>query len=214
VKCRIAPSVLSLNHADMRSKVSEMIAAGAEIVHFDVMDGQFVPPITFGDALVKGLRDLGDVLFEAHLMTMTPERHFDAFAKAGCGRIIFHHEATAHSHRLIQTLHDLGLEAGIAINPGTPALAVEPVIDIVDEVLVMTVNPGLGGQRFIESALEKVRQVRGWSPTVDIEVDGGVDRETLPQALAAGANVFVVGNFLVKQPDLAAGLRELNALCV
>jgi ribulose-phosphate 3-epimerase len=214
VKRQIAPSVLSLNHADMRAKVADMIGGGAEIIHFDVMDGQFVPPITFGDALVRGLRDLGNPLFEAHLMTMTPERHFEAFAKAGCGRIIFHGEATAHSHRLIQTLHDMGLQAGIAINPGTPAMAIEPVMEIVDQVLVMTVNPGWGGQEFIETALEKVRQVRCWSATVNIEVDGGVDRETLPRALKAGANMFVVGNFLVKQPDIAAGLRELNTLCV
>lgn len=210
---RIAPSVLGLKHADMRVKVEEIIAGGAEMIHFDVMDGQFVPPITFGAALIQSLRDVGSTFFEAHLMTMTPERHFEAFAEAGCQRIIFHAEVTAHSHRLVQALHDLGLQAGIAINPGTPAEAVRGVVDFVDHVLVMTVNPGWGGQRFIGSALEKVRQVRTWAPDIDIEVDGGVDPDTLPLARTAGANVFVVGNYLTKQADLRAGMRELNALC-
>lgn len=210
---RIAPSVLGLPHAAMRSKVEEIVAGGAEMIHFDVMDGQFVPPITFGAALIESLRDVGNTFFEAHLMTLTPERHFEAFAEAGCQRIIFHAEVTAHSHRLVQTLHNLGLQAGIAINPGTSAEAVRGVVDFADEVLVMTVNPGWGGQKFIGPALEKVRQVRAWAPDIDIEVDGGVDPHTLPLARAAGANVFVVGNYLTKQTDLAAGMRELNALC-
>jgi len=198
----------------MRGKVREIIAGGAEMIHFDVMDGQFVPPITFGAALIEGLRDLGDTFFEAHLMTQSPDRHFEAFASAGCQRIIFHSEATAHDHRLVQHLHDLGVQAGVAINPGTPAEAVKGVLGLADLVLVMTVNPGWGGQKFVSAALDKVRQVREWDAKVDIEVDGGIDPTTLPHARAAGANVFVVGNYLVKQPDLGAGMRELNALCV
>jgi ribulose-phosphate 3-epimerase len=213
VRCLIAPSVLGLNHADMRGKVGEIISAGAEMIHFDVMDGQFVPPITFGASLIKGLRDLGDTFFEAHLMTQTPDRHFEAFAEAGCQRVIFHAEATVHAHRLAQHLHDLGLQSGIAINPGTPAAAVRGVLDVVDLVLVMTVNPGWGAQEFIAPALDKVREIRGWSASVDIEVDGGINPKTLPAAKAAGANVFVVGNYLVKQPDISAGVREMNALC-
>jgi ribulose-phosphate 3-epimerase len=213
VKKRIAPSVLGLNHADMRGKVSEIISAGAELIHFDVMDGQFVPPITFGAALIGGLRDISDTFFEAHLMTLTPDRHFEAFAEAGCQRIIFHAEVTPHAHRLCQRLHDMGIQAGVAINPATSAEAVRGVMEVADLVLVMTVNPGWGAQQFIGSALEKVRQIRSWSPTVEIEVDGGVDPKTLPIAAAAGATVFVVGNYLVKQPDIAAGFRELNRLC-
>ncbi len=210
----IAPSVLGLNHADMRGKVGEIIAGGAKMIHFDVMDGQFVPPITFGDGLIGSLRDLSaETLFEAHLMTQTPDRHFEAFAKAGCQRIIYHAEATVHGHRLAQALREMGVQAGIAINPATPADAVRNVLDSVDLVLVMTVNPGWGAQKFIPGALDKVRQIRAWSPTVLIEVDGGIDPKTLPLAKQAGANVFVVGNYLVKQPDLAAGMRELNALC-
>lgn len=213
MKRLIAPSVLGLEHGNMRTKLSEIIAGGAELIHFDVMDGQFVPPITFGAQLIKGLRDLGSIKYEAHLMTLTPERHFEAFAEAGCGRIIFHAEVTSHAHRLAQTLRSMGIEAGIAINPATPAEAVRSVLDIVDLVLVMTVNPGWGAQQFIGSAMAKVQQIREWHADVDIEVDGGIDSETLPLAAAAGANVFVVGNYLVRQPDLRSAMQELNRLC-
>lgn len=214
MKLQIAPSILGLNHTDMRPAVKSMIRGGAEVIHVDVMDGQFVPPITFGDGIVRGLKDLGPgVLWEAHLMTLTPERHFEAFIDAGCKRIIFHVEATNHSHRVAGSLRERGIEAGIAINPGTPASAIKEVLAVVDEVLVMTVNPGWGGQRFIQSALDKVREIRNWSATVNIEVDGGIDPTSLPLARDAGANIFVVGNYLVRQPDIEASMRELNALC-
>jgi len=209
----IAPSILSFDHSDLRSPVIELAAAGAKIIHLDVMDGQFVPPITIGDGVAKGLRKLGDFLLEAHLMTNTPERHFEAFAEAGCGRIIFHIEATNHAHRLAQSLKGMGIGAGIAINPGTPAHAVESVLDVVDEVLVMTVNPGWGGQEFIESAMAKVAWVRERAPTVLIEVDGGIDEETLPMAKRHGANLFVVGSRLTKGPSIGEAFRRLSALC-
>lgn len=191
-----------------------MMDAGAGWIHFDVMDGQFVPPITFGDGMLKSLRGLGPTPFEAHLMTLTPERHFETFAEAGCKRIIFHVEATQHAHRLAQSIHHIGLEAGVAINPGTPVTQVEPLIGLVDLILVMTVNPGWGGQCFIESGLDKVRKLRALDSSIDIEVDGGIDPETLPLAKAAGANLFVVGNWLAKQASLTAGMKELNRLCV
>ncbi|MCC7230335.1 MAG: hypothetical protein IT203_08055, partial [Fimbriimonadaceae bacterium] len=134
-------------------------------------------------------------------------------ARAGCQRIIFHAEATAHAHRLSQTLRSMGIQPGIAINPGTPAAAVQEVLEVVDEVLVMTVNPGWGGQSFIESALEKVRQVRTWKPNLLIEVDGGIDNLTLPLAKEAGANLFVVGSCLTKGPSVGGVYRRLSALC-
>lgn len=211
--CLIAPSILSFELTNVRDAVRTMESAGEQIVHLDVMDGQFVPPITFGDAYVKSLRSASSVLFEAHLMIQTPEAQFEAFAAAGCGRIIFHEEATAHSHRLVQRLQELGVRAGIAINPGTSVEAVRPLMEIVDLVLVMTVNPGWGGQKFIESCLDKVQAIRGMRADVDIEVDGGIDPSTLPMARAAGANVFVVGSHLARAPDLAAALKELNGLC-
>jgi ribulose-phosphate 3-epimerase len=212
VKPSLAPSILSFDLTDLRASVRTFVEAGAEIVHLDVMDGQFVPPITFGDAYVRNLRSVAEALYEAHLMTLTPERHFEAFAEAGCRRIIFHAEATSHGHRLCQTLRSMGVEAGVAINPGTPVEAVVEMLDVASLVLVMTVNPGWGGQSFIPAALEKVRRLRELRPDLHIEVDGGIDPKTLPVALAAGANVFVVGSHLARAADLAASTRELMEL--
>lgn len=209
----IAPSILSFDHSDLKAPVLELLDAGAKLIHLDVMDGQFVPPITIGDGVASGLRRLGDFLLEAHLMTMTPERHFEAFAAAGCKRIIFHVEATHHVHRLVQSLKAMGLEAGVAINPGTPVQAVEPVLDIVDEVLVMTVNPGWGGQAFIASTMEKVAWIRERSERVLIEVDGGIDDQTLGIAQRHGADLFVVGSHLTTGPSIGATFKRLSDLC-
>ncbi|MEQ1821450.1 MAG: ribulose-phosphate 3-epimerase [Fimbriimonadaceae bacterium] len=209
---QIAPSILSSDFSRFREAVVEFADAGADWIHFDVMDGQFVPPITFGAKLVADLRDSVSIPFEAHLMTQTPDAHFDSFIQAGCKRIIFHAEATDHTHRLCQQLRKQGVQAGIAINPGTPAEVVEPLLDLVDLVLVMTVNPGWGGQSFISTALDKVRKIRSWS-AVDIEIDGGVDPNTIAGAYAAGVNVFVTGSFLASSPDVKSSIQELRAKC-
>ncbi len=213
MRLELAPSILSCDPGRLREAVAELISGGADRIHFDVMDGQFVPPITFGAGLVKSLRDLGDTPFEAHLMTQTPEAHFEAFAEAGCQGILFHAEATAHSHRLAQRLRQLGVRAGIAINPGTPVCDLDPVLGAFDQVLVMTVNPGWGGQVFLEECLRKVEAVRKMRTDIDIEVDGGIDPQTIRRAKEAGANVFVAGSFLVERPSLKAGLEELRAAC-
>ncbi len=213
MNCHLAPSILSFDLTNLRESVSTLVSNGADIVHLDVMDGQFVPPITFGDSYVKALKSAANAVYEAHLMVETPERQFEPFAAAGCTRIIFHAEATIHSHRLIQTLKSMGVEAGIAINPGTPVEAIEPVLDMVDIVLVMTVNPGWGGQSFIRSALKKTARIREIRPDVLIEVDGGIDPKTLPEARAAGANVFVVGSHLARAVNLAEATQELVRLC-
>lgn len=213
MKCEIAPSILSFDLTDIRGSVKVLSENGIQIVHLDVMDGQFVPPITFGDSYAKALRTATDALFEAHLMIATPERQFEAFAEAGCGRIIFHAEATAHSYRLAQSLKHLGVEAGVAINPGTPVEDVVPLLDVIDLVLVMTVNPGWGGQQFLPSMLRKTAKLRELKPDLHIEVDGGIDPATLPTARSAGANLFVVGSHLARAPSLSAAVKELIELC-
>jgi ribulose-phosphate 3-epimerase len=214
MKARIAPSILSFGHADLLTPVRSLVEAGMEVLHLDVMDGQFVPPITIGAGVAQHLSsEFPDLFVEAHLMTLTPERHFEAFLKAGCQRITFHVEATPHAHRLAQGLRQMGAQAGIALNPGTPVSAVEPLLDAVDLVLVMTVNPGWGGQTLIPSTLEKVRQVRSLRLNMEIEVDGGIDLHTLGDAREAGANLLVAGSHLNAYPTPGEGYRALASRC-
>ncbi|MBS1712848.1 MAG: ribulose-phosphate 3-epimerase [Armatimonadetes bacterium] len=211
---KIAPSILSCDPSDFRRPVKEMIDGGADWIHFDVMDGQFVPPITFGAGLVRSLRGLGGTPFEAHLMTETPDRHFDAFIEAGCQRVVFHVEATPHAHRHVQRLRQSGVQAGIALNPGTPFETVLPLLGGLDVVLVMTVNPGWGGQSLIEKCIEKVAQVRLADPDVEIEVDGGVEPLTIGRLWEAGATTFVTGSYLVSGGTIRGNIEELKNACV
>lgn len=213
MKPLIAPSILSCDPSQYRASVKQMLDAGCDWLHFDVMDGQFVPPITFGAELVKSLRDLGDTPFEAHLMTETPEAHFDAFIDAGCQRVTFHYEATPHAHRLCQSLHEKGVQAGVAINPATPIDVLEPLIGQMDLALIMTVNPGWGGQRLIDSCLTKAKKLRQQAPALDIQVDGGIDPTTIGRAWDAGVNVFVAGSYLSKSASIGQGIEDLRSGC-
>lgn len=208
----IAPSILSSSFASLKEVIAELETGGADLIHFDVMDGQFVPPITFGDKLIADLRESSKLPFEAHLMTLTPNLHAKAFIDAGCETFIFHTEVTAHAHRFAQEVRNLGAKVGVAINPGTPAEMVYPLLKDIDMVLVMTVNPGWGGQKLIEPCLEKVASIRERCD-LPIEVDGGIDMNTIRAAYEAGATRFVVGSFLAKAPDKQKTIAELRAQC-
>jgi ribulose-phosphate 3-epimerase len=190
-----------------------MMRGGADIIHLDVMDGQFVPPITFGADLAKSLSRQGDTPIEAHLMTLTPQAHFRAFTDAGCTRIIFHIETVAHAHRYCQQLREMGVEAGVAINPSTPASALEPLLDVMDLALVMTVNPGWGGQKLIGTCVDKVRAIRAMAPDLAIQVDGGIDPSTIGPVWDAGATDFVAGSYLMRAPSISEGIQELKSAC-
>ena len=209
----IAPSILSFDLSMLGESVPRLVAAGASPIHFDVMDGRWVPPITFGDALVRSLRDKTDAFFEVHLMVEEPERQFEPFASAGAKRILFHAEGTNHAHRLAQTLRGMGVEAGLALNPGTPVDVAFELADVLDMVLVMTVNPGWGGQKFLPSSLDRIRRVKERMPHVLVEVDGGVVPETAREAREAGADVFVVGSYLLRGGDLEGNVAEMRS-CV
>lgn len=212
---RIAPSILSADFTRLAEEVRAVELAGVDRVQIDVMDGRFVPNITFGTLAVESLRPQTRLMLEAHLMVSPPEDFIEQFARAGADTIIVHQEATPHLHRAIQQIHSLGKKAGVAINPATPAVMVSEVLAGVELVLVMTVNPGFGGQEFIPETLGKIRQVRKAIHQrrlkCELEVDGGIHVGTAPQAVKAGADVLVAGSAVFGAPDgVAAALRRLQ----
>ncbi len=210
----IAPSILSADFIHLGDQVRAVEAAGADRVQIDVMDGRFVPNITFGSKVVKCLRPLTRLTLEAHLMVDRPEDFIDAFARSGADTIIVHQEVTSHLHRAIQQIHSLGKKAGVAINPATPAAMLSEVLTTLQLVLVMTVNPGFGGQTLIPETLKKIRQVRNalreQNLTAEVEVDGGINEQTAHWVVEAGANVLVAGSSVYDAKDgVAAAIQRL-----
>ncbi|MFI5364191.1 MAG: ribulose-phosphate 3-epimerase [Candidatus Binatia bacterium] len=213
---KLAPSILSADFAQLGAQVVAAEQAGADRVHVDVMDGHFVPNITIGPVVVRSLRRVTRLPLECHLMIEEADRYLDAFAEAGADAITVHEEGAVHLHRTIQRIKALGKRAGVAINPATPAVVLDEIIVDIDLVLVMTVNPGFGGQTFIDSTLPKIRCVRQLidraQPACELEVDGGIDANTAPLVVEAGARVLVAGSAIFGAPDgIAAAMTRLSA---
>ena len=212
----IEASILSADFARLGEQARQAEGAGVDAIQIDVMDGRFVPPITFGAGVVRALRSQVDLPLDVHLMIVEPERHLEAFAEAGADRIIVHQEATPHLHRLLQTIHELDVDAGVSINPATPLVVLEEILDLTDLIQIMTVNPGWGGQAFLYGQLDKIRRLklllgeRGLD--VPIGVDGGIDPTTAPLVVEAGATMLVSGSSIYN--DWAPVLDNVTALRV
>jgi len=215
-RIEIVPSVLPADFANLGEECRRLGEAGADRIQWDVMDGNFVPNLTFGPDVIAACRKHTDVMFEAHLMVTDPDLLAAEYVEAGCQMLIVHAETSAHLHRTLANVRTLGAQPAVALNPATPAETIENVLDLVDMVLVMTVNPGFGGQAYIQTMEPKIAKVRAMLDErgltdVDIEVDGGISTDTIAGASKAGANVFISGSALFRYPTLAEGIEDLRS---
>jgi len=211
---KIAPSILSADFAKLGEEIKDVERGGADYIHVDVMDGHFVPNITIGPLIVEAIRPVTELPLDVHLMIENPDQYIEAFAKAGADYITVHVEASRHLHRTIQLIKSTGVKAGVVINPATPVESLKHIIEDIDMVLLMSVNPGFGGQKFISSVLPKIRQVKEMAdelnPNLEIEVDGGVNEETAKLCVEAGATVLVAGSAVFNKEDRAAAISSLK----
>lgn len=211
---KIAPSILAADFSKLAEEVQEVERAGAELIHIDVMDGHFVPNITMGPIVVEALRPVTSLPLDVHLMIENPDQYIEIFAKAGADYITVHVEACPHLHRTIQLIRSFGVKPGVVLNPHTPVESIQHVLDEIDMVLFMTVNPGFGGQKFIHSVIPKVKQlsdiIKEKGLTIEIEIDGGINAETIVPCAQAGASIFVAGSAIYSQSDRSKALQEIK----
>ncbi|MGE3343736.1 MAG: ribulose-phosphate 3-epimerase [Vicinamibacterales bacterium] len=209
---KLAPSILAADFTRLGAQVTEVADAGADVIHIDVMDGHFVPNITMGPLVVQAVRRATSLPLDVHLMITDPDRYLEAFAKAGAGTISVHIEAATHLHRTLTRIRELGARAGVAINPATPVGHLEDVLDVIDQVIVMSVNPGFGGQSFIPRTYDRIRDIHGMlaGRAVDIEIDGGVDQSNARALAEAGATMLVAGVAIFGAADPGAATRALR----
>ena len=209
----IEPSILAADYGRLKEQVQEAQAAGVQALQIDVMDGHFVPNITFGPGIVKAIRPLVSLFLDVHLMITQPERYFDVFVESGADRLIVHQETCPHLYRSLESIRDLGIDAGVALNPGTPIQTLEEVLELCDLIQVMTVNPGFGGQAFLHSQVDKIRRLQGMITQagldIPIAVDGGIDSTTAPLVVKAGATVLIAGSSIYNQKASVADNLQL-----